>query len=144
MTTGYNLSLTTHPNLRTEVLISLTDGKKDLSDLRKDLNVGSTTISHSLRELEENKLIQQDTERYYFLTNIGKIIANGLIDVSDTVETLYKFESFWLSRSSGRSIWSIQYSYVSHSSTGQGPERCSYLHFFIFHSLQAIVNNALR
>jgi len=96
MTTDYNLSLTTHPNLRTELLISLTEGKKDLSDLRKDLNVGSTTISHSLRELEENKLIQQDAERYYFLTNIGKIIANGLIDVSNTIETLYKFESFWL------------------------------------------------
>jgi predicted transcriptional regulator len=96
MTAGYNLSLTSSPNLRTETLISLTEGKKDLNDLRKDLNVGSTTISHSLRELEENKLIQEDAERYYFLTNIGKIIANGLIDLNDTTETLYTFESFWL------------------------------------------------
>ena len=96
MTAGYNLSLTTSPNLRTETLMRLTEEKKDLSDLRKDLNKGSTTISHSLRELEENKLIHQDAEKYYSLTNIGKIMANGVIDLNDTMETLYKFESFWL------------------------------------------------
>ena len=76
--------------------MSLIEGKKDLSDLRKDLNVGSTTISHALRELEDNKLIRQDAERYYFLTNIGKIVTNGLIDLNNTMETLYTFESFWL------------------------------------------------
>ena len=96
MTTDYNLSLTTSPNLRTTILISLTEGKKNLSDLRQDLNLSPTAISHLLRELEDQKFIRQDAERCYFLTNIGKIIANGLIDLNDTMETLFKFESFWL------------------------------------------------
>ena len=96
LTAGYNLSLTTNPNLRTNILLRLTEGKKDLRDLRKDLNASSTTISHSLRELDENKLIRQDAERYYFLTNIGKIVANGLIDLNYTMDALYKFGSFWL------------------------------------------------
>ena len=96
MTASYNLSLTTSPNLRTATLVSLTDGKKNLSDLRQDLNLTPTAISHLLRELEDQKFIRQDAERYYFLTNIGKIIANGLIDLNDTMETLFTFESFWL------------------------------------------------
>ena len=96
MTTDYNLSLAPSPNLRTTTLLSLTEGKKNLSDLRRDLNLSPTNISHLLRELEEHKFIRQDAKRYYFLTNIGKIIANGLIDLNNTMETLSKFESFWL------------------------------------------------
>jgi len=96
MTTDYTISLSPSPNLRTTTLLSLTEGKKNLMDLRGDLNLSPTNISHLLRELEEHKCIRQDAERHYFLTNIGKIIANGLVDLNDTMETLYKFESFWL------------------------------------------------
>jgi len=95
-TTGYNLSLTPSPNLRTETLIRLTEGERKLDDLRKDLRVGSTTASHTLRELEEYKLIYQDAERNYVLTTIGEIVARKLIDFNDTAETLHAFESFWL------------------------------------------------
>ncbi len=96
MKVHYNLSLTTNPNLRTEALISLSGGPKSLDDLRNDLNVSSTTASHSLRDLEEDKLIYEDAERNYVLTAIGTIITNGLVNCSDTIETLHEFERFWL------------------------------------------------
>lgn len=96
MRDDYRLSLTTHSNLRTDVLIDLSGGKKHLDDLRNDLNVSSPTASHTLRELEDDKLVYQDAERNYVLTNIGRIIAHELIDLRTTTETLHTFESFWL------------------------------------------------
>jgi predicted transcriptional regulator len=95
-TTDYNLSLTPSPNLRTKTLIRLLKGEKKLDDLRKDLRVGSTTVSHTLRELEEYKLIYQDAERNYALTTIGEIVVRKLIDFNDVAETLHAFENFWL------------------------------------------------
>ena len=91
----YNLILA-HSNLRTDVLISLSGGKKSPHDLRKELNVSSSTASHALRELENNNFIYHDAERNYLLTNSGKILTNRLIDDKDLIETLHKFESFWL------------------------------------------------
>jgi predicted transcriptional regulator len=88
--------LTPSSNLRTNALAHLVGGKKTLDDLRSDLNTSSTTISHELRELEEESLISEDAERHYFLTTIGKIVARKLIDFNDTAETLHTFESFWL------------------------------------------------
>ena len=92
----YNISLTPGSNLRTDALIQLAEERKNLDSLRNDLNVSSPTASHALRELDEEKLIYQDSERNYMLTNIGEIVARGLIDFNDTMETLYTFESFWL------------------------------------------------
>lgn len=92
----YNLTLTPNSNLRTNALICLSSGIEPLDALRNDLNVSPTTLSHTLRELEENKLIYQDAERNYVLTNIGKIMTRNLIDFNDTAETLRTFESFWL------------------------------------------------
>jgi len=92
----YNISLTPSSNLRTDALIRLVEGEKHLDVLRNDLNVGSTTASHTLIELEECKLIYQDAERNYVLTNIGKIVARRLMDFKDIIQTLNTFESFWL------------------------------------------------
>jgi predicted transcriptional regulator len=91
----YNLILA-HSNLRTDVLISLSGEKKSPHDLRKELNVSSSTASHALRELENSNFVYHDAERNYLLTNSGKILTNRLIDDKDLMETLHKFESFWL------------------------------------------------
>jgi predicted transcriptional regulator len=96
MRARYNLSLTPNSNLRTDALIYLTKGRKPLDTLRNDLNVGATTASHTLRELEERELIYQDAEHNYSLTTIGKIVAHKLIDFNDAVETLHTFENFWI------------------------------------------------
>lgn len=92
---NYSLILA-HSNLRTDALISLAGGKKSLDDLRKELNVSSSTTSHALRELENSNLVYQDAARNYLLTNIGTILTHRLIDSKDLMETLDTFESFWL------------------------------------------------
>ncbi|HXY87153.1 MAG TPA: transcriptional regulator FilR1 domain-containing protein [Candidatus Acidoferrales bacterium] len=92
----YNISITPGSNLRTDALIHLAEGKKPLDALRTDLNVSSTTLLHTLRELEEYKLIFEDAERNYALTNNGKIVTRNLIAFNDTIETLHTYESFWL------------------------------------------------
>ena len=95
MRDDYSLILA-RSNIRTDALISLTGGKESLDDLRKELNVSSSTASHALRELENSNLVYEDVERNYLLTNSGKILTNRLIDVKDLMETLDTFESFWL------------------------------------------------
>lgn len=83
-------------DLRKNILIALNDGNKPLGDLRDELGVSSTTAIHALRDLEKSKLIFQDKEKNYALTNIGRIMALELRDFSDVAETLNKLERFWL------------------------------------------------
>ena len=82
--------------LRRNVLVALMDGKKGLSELRKTLEVSSTTAIHALRDLEKNKLIFEDEKRNYGLTKIGEIIALKIVDFVDAVDVLQKHEEFWL------------------------------------------------
>lgn len=81
---------------RSNILISLSEGKKSLGELRKELNTVSTTALHALRELEENGLVLEDKDRKYSLTEIGRIMALKLIDFSDAAEVLEKHKTFWL------------------------------------------------
>ncbi len=96
MANRLNLGLITNSNLRTELIICLTNERKPVDALRKELNVSSTSAIHALRELEKCKLLHQDAERNYALTSIGKITARKLVDFNDAAETLHVFESFWL------------------------------------------------
>ncbi len=82
--------------LRRKILVALMDGKKALSELRKTLEVSSTTAIHALRDLEKNKLIFEDEKRNYGLTKIGEIIALKIVDFVDAVDVLQKHEEFWL------------------------------------------------
>jgi predicted transcriptional regulator len=82
--------------LRRNILVTLMDGKKALSELRKTLEVSSTTAIHALRDLEKNKLIFEDEKRNYGLTKIGEIIALKIVDFVDAVDVLQKHEEFWL------------------------------------------------
>lgn len=83
-------------DLRMNLLIGLNERKKPLSELRDGLKISSTTAIHSLRDLEKNKLVFQDSQRDYSLTKLGKIIALKLIDFNDAAVVLKKHEKFWL------------------------------------------------
>jgi predicted transcriptional regulator len=82
--------------LRRKIFVALMDGKRGLSELRKTLEVSSTTAIHALRDLEKNKLIFEDEKRNYGLTKIGEIMALKIVDFVDAVEVLQKHEEFWL------------------------------------------------
>jgi len=83
-------------DLRKNILISLKEGDKSLGDLRERLDISSTTAIHALRDLEKHRLTQQDKERKYCLTNIGRVIALKLMDFEDAADVLKKHERFWL------------------------------------------------
>jgi predicted transcriptional regulator len=89
------LRLAACSNLRRNLLHSLQEGGKPLSEFRDELGVSSTTAIHALRDLERANLIRQDEARNYALTKIGEIVALKLEDFIDAVEALQKHERFW-------------------------------------------------
>jgi predicted transcriptional regulator len=83
-------------DLRKNILTSLNEGKKQLRDLRDELNVSSTTAIHTLKELERHNLVVREKDKNYSLTNIGRIATLKLLDFSDAAWVLKKHERFWL------------------------------------------------
>jgi predicted transcriptional regulator len=83
-------------DLRRNILASLGEEGKSLSDLRNELQISSSTAIHALRELEKSDLVFQDESRNYLLTSIGSIIAIKLLDFSSAAEVLKKHRRFWI------------------------------------------------
>lgn len=80
--------------LLTEILLSLNDSSKKLSQLREITGSTSQAIIPKLRKLETDHLIEAK-EREYYLTPVGKIVASGVADSFATVGTVNKFKYFW-------------------------------------------------
>jgi predicted transcriptional regulator len=89
------LRLAACSNLRRNLITSLKEGRKPLSELRDELEVSSTTAIHALRELEKGKLLYQDDARNYALTKIGEILALKMDDFLNAIDVLQKYERFW-------------------------------------------------
>jgi predicted transcriptional regulator len=83
-------------DLRRNILVSLDEEGKSLSDLRSELQVSSSTAIHALRELEKSDLVFQDESRNYLLTSIGSIIVLKLLDFSGAAKVLKKHRRFWI------------------------------------------------
>ncbi|WP_231585423.1 MULTISPECIES: winged helix-turn-helix domain-containing protein [unclassified Methanosarcina] len=81
--------------LLTEILLSLNEGSKKLSQLREITGSTSQAIIPKLRKLEADHLIETK-EHEYFLTSAGKIVASGIDDSFVTFWTINKFKHFWL------------------------------------------------
>lgn len=95
------LKLAVCSDLRKNILICLSGGKRPLSHVRESLNISSTTAIHALRELEKNKLAFQDKDKNYALTSIGSTITLKLFDFNNAAEVLKKHEKFWLEHDLG-------------------------------------------
>ncbi len=80
--------------LLTEILLSLNESSRKLSQLREITGSTSQAIIPKLRKLEEDHLIETK-EREYCLTSVGKIVASGVADSFATVGTINKFKHFW-------------------------------------------------
>jgi predicted transcriptional regulator len=90
-----NLRLSICSEHRRALLFSLSEGKKPLADLKKELNVPSPALIHALRELEGHHLVRQDRVRQYGLTTIGRSAVRKVIDFRRVMEVLTKHEAFW-------------------------------------------------
>ncbi|WP_440947839.1 helix-turn-helix transcriptional regulator [Methanosarcina sp. T3] len=80
--------------LLTEILLSLNEGSRKLSQLRENTGSTSQAIIPKLRKLEADHLIETKG-REYFLTPTGKIVASGIADSFGTIGTINKFRYFW-------------------------------------------------
>ena len=81
--------------LLTEILLSLNEGSRKLSQLREITGSTSQALIPKLKKLEADHLIETKG-REYFLTPAGKIIASGVADSFVTYWTIDKFKHFWL------------------------------------------------
>ena len=81
-------------SMRTLILVVLYDGKKNLNEIRDELQKPSATILHGLKELEENNLIKKD-RKYYKLTSNGYLLATNVIKLIDNWHSIEKNKIFW-------------------------------------------------
>ncbi|WP_292390658.1 helix-turn-helix transcriptional regulator [Methanosarcina sp. UBA5] len=89
-----NLQAIYRSRLLTEILLSLNESSRKLSQLREITGSTSQAIIPKLRKLEEDSLIETK-EREYCLTPVGKIVASGVADSFATFGTINKFKYFW-------------------------------------------------
>ncbi|KKG18119.1 ArsR family transcriptional regulator [Methanosarcina sp. 2.H.T.1A.6] len=80
--------------LITEILLSLNESSRKLSQLREITGSTSQAIIPKLRKLEADHLIEAKEHEYY-LTQTGKVVASRLADSFATVGTINKFKHFW-------------------------------------------------
>lgn len=89
------LKFLTSSNVRTRILLSLNESSKNLSDLKRELNLDSSTIIHETNKLEKRNFIFKDRETY-ILSQTGKIFALKLVNLIKTVDTVKSQEKLWL------------------------------------------------
>lgn len=85
----------TRSTIRTKVMLTLLDESKTIGELERIMNTRSTTILHSMKSLMESNLVEKK-QSGYSLTNIGKIQAILLDELTDTIVTINENLEFWL------------------------------------------------
>ena len=81
--------------IRTKILISLSEDKLGLGELKEVLGLESSTILHGMRKLEDHKLIYKEGNKYS-LSQTGKIISLKLAETIKTLSVTKQNEKIWL------------------------------------------------
>ena len=89
------LKFLTSSSIRTSIMIILNESPKNLSELKQELNSESSTIIHSLNELEKREFIFKTGDKY-ILSQKGHIFALKLINLIKTIDTVKNHEKLWL------------------------------------------------
>lgn len=89
------LKFLTSSSIRTSILLSLNESPKNLSDLKKELTLESSTVIHSAGELEKRNFLFKKGDEYT-LSPTGKILALKLVNLIKTVDTVKNHEKLWL------------------------------------------------
>jgi predicted transcriptional regulator len=82
---------------RTNVLLLLLEGPKDIETIKKRLNASATSIQPQVKKLKEQNLIVQE-KNLYRLTEIGKIVADKMKPLLDTINVLEENVDYWTDR----------------------------------------------
>lgn len=82
-------------DIRLKILISLTEGAKNIAQLKKELNRSSSTILHGIYQLESKDIISRELGQY-FLTKTGEIYSYKLLDMVKSIHSLEKCKNIFL------------------------------------------------
>jgi predicted transcriptional regulator len=80
---------------RTNVLRLLEDGPKTSDEIKKDLNVSSTSIMPQIKKLKEGHLITQENDRYQ-LSEMGEIVVEKMEPLLNTVKVFEENYDYWI------------------------------------------------
>lgn len=82
---------------RKNILLLLLEGPKDMNTIRKALKASATSVQPQIKMLKEKHLVVQDKDAYR-LSEIGKIIAEKMKPLLDTLFVLEKNADYWAER----------------------------------------------
>lgn len=82
---------------RKKVLLLLLEGPKDINTIKKTLKASATSVQPQVKMLREKHLVVQDRELYR-LSEIGKIIAEKMKPLLDTLSVLEENADYWANR----------------------------------------------
>ncbi|HML05186.1 MAG TPA: transcriptional regulator FilR1 domain-containing protein [Methanobacterium sp.] len=71
-------------DVKTKIILSLKNEPKKLSDIKKDTQIGSSTILHNMRQLEYKNFVIKEFQDYS-LTPTGQLIALNLISMINSI-----------------------------------------------------------
>ncbi len=90
-----DLKFITSSDIRSKIIISLKEGQKKLGDLKDEVHMRSSSILHSMSQLESRDLIIREFQSYS-LSQTGEMIAIILIDMINSFSLIKKHKEFWL------------------------------------------------
>lgn len=90
-----DLKFLTASDVRTKIIIVLNSGLKNLSDLKDETNLNSSTILHGMSQLEEKNLTIKQSGGYS-LSQTGKIVALNIINLIEASTSLEELEKIFL------------------------------------------------
>ena len=82
---------------RTQVLLLLLEGPKDIDTIKKTLNASATSVQPQVKKLKEHHLIVQENDLYK-LSEVGKIVAEKMKPLLDTLSVLEESADYWADR----------------------------------------------
>lgn len=82
---------------RTNVILLLLEGPKDIETIKKRLHASATSVQPQVKKLKEQNLIVQE-KNIYRLSEIGKIIADKMKPLLDTICVLEENSDYWTDR----------------------------------------------
>ena len=98
---SYQLRSLARSERKIKILMTLNEGPKDLCQLRDLLFITSSSIIHTMRDMEAEGLIVTGAKECYALTNVGKILAIVLNDLVKAMGVFSKDIEFWLAHDIG-------------------------------------------
>ncbi|MGB9979138.1 helix-turn-helix transcriptional regulator [Methanobacterium sp.] len=90
-----DLKFITSSDIRAKIIISLKEGPKKLGDLKDEVHMRSSSILHSMSQLESKNLIIREFQSYS-LSQTGEMTATIIINMVNSFSLIKTNEDFWL------------------------------------------------